>query len=134
MKIEEPHIKHEFENMLPLVNVVFLLLIYFMVAGAFTTPDLLKINMPFAQSELVADRAVLTILMDKSGRLAIDKQQIEKEMLPEIIQRHIESNEYTKVQLKADANVEALLVVELVELIGKTNLQAIHLLTTSSAL
>lgn len=131
MKIEEHRPKHVFENMLPLVNVVFLLLIFFMVAGAFNKPELFNINAPEAQSELAAERKILTILMNQDGQLAVDDLQITKEVLTETVQQFIAVNKHTKVQLKADANAKAVTIVELMELLSTTDLQAIHLLTTS---
>lgn len=132
MKIEEHRSKHVFENMLPLVNVVFLLLIFFMVAGAFNKPELFNIDAPKAQSELAAERKILTILMNQDGQLAVNDLQISKEALTETVQQFITTNKHTKVQLKADANSKAVIIVELMELLNSTDLQAIHLLTTST--
>ena len=44
MKIIEQPEKKTFENILPLVNVVFLLLIFFMLAGSFSKPDFYKVD------------------------------------------------------------------------------------------
>ena len=52
MHIQEQQSKRELENLLPLVNVVFLLLIFFMVAGAFSSPELFTIKPTVAKNEL----------------------------------------------------------------------------------
>ncbi len=132
MKIEEHRTNHQFENILPLVNVVFLLLIFFMVAGAFSSPEIFKVDAPYAQSELAADRGVLTILMDQQGQLAVDDEIVSKENIVQLVQQHVLFNKNTKVQLKADANSSAVDVVDIMELVSRTDIDVIHLLTTGS--
>ena len=54
MQITEATKKNSYENILPLVNVVFLLLIFFMLAGSFGKPDLFKVQAPYANNDRLA--------------------------------------------------------------------------------
>lgn len=132
MHIPDQPAKRELENLLPLVNVVFLLLIFFMVAGAFSSPELFTIKPTIAENELLADQQVLTIVVNQQGELAINQDRVTEESLPAIVNEYLENNPNNKVQLKSDANSEALRIVELLERLGTSNLDAIHIMTSAS--
>jgi len=129
VKLPEKQPQREYENLLPLVNVVFLLLIFFMVAGAFSSPDPFAITPTLAENESDADAKILTILMSNQGELAVNKEIMSTETLIALIQENLHSQSLKKVQLKPDADADALHVVELLERLSETELEAIHLLT-----
>ncbi len=132
MRIPDPQVKRELENLLPLVNVVFLLLIFFMVAGAFSSPELFTIKPTVAENELLADHQVLTIVVNQQGELAINQDIVADESLAEIVNTYLENETNSKVQLKSDAGAEALRIVELLETLAASNLEAIHIVTSAS--
>ncbi|MDW3094755.1 MAG: biopolymer transporter ExbD [Gammaproteobacteria bacterium] len=132
MKIQEQPEKKELENLLPLVNVVFLLLIFFMVAGAFSSPELFSINPTIAKNNTQANREVLTILVNQYGELAINQEEVSLKSLNKIINNHLIDNPKQKIQLKPDAETEAIRVVDILETLGETNLEAVHIMTSTS--
>lgn len=132
LKIEETLKKHQFENILPMVNVVFLLLIFFMVAGTYSTPEMFEVSSPNSSSTLHANQTVTTIVVDKSGRIAIGEVELTSDTLSEYVNSLLITEPTSIIQLKADADVEALQIVKLIELLSETELNAVHLLTTSS--
>ena len=129
MRLPEKPIQREYENLLPLVNVVFLLLIFFLVAGAFSSPDPFTITPTIAENDSAADVKILTILMSNQGELAINKEIVNIDTLIAMIQENLRNQSLKKVQLKPDADADALHVVELLERLSETELEAIHLLT-----
>ena len=60
-------------NLTPLIDVVFLLLLFFMVSSTFTRETHLSIDLPEAQGELAeeADRSI-EILIDESGNYRVN--------------------------------------------------------------
>ncbi len=121
----------EFENLLPLVNVVFLLLIFFMVAGAFNSPDPFVIDPTITENDNIADSKTLTILMSDQGEFAVDNEIVTMNELILIIQQNLQNQSLKRVQLKPDANADAVIVVELLERLGQTELETINILTTA---
>lgn len=119
------------ENILPLVNVVFLLLIFFMLAGAFSRPDLFKIEAPKAENDNAADRKILTILINTQGELAYNDVIISDQELKKIVSVEVEKNTLDALQLKADANMNAVRLIDLIEALKDTGLESIHLLTVT---
>jgi biopolymer transport protein ExbD len=133
MKINDTQKKYQFENILPMVNVVFLLLIFFMVAGAYSSPEMFEVSSPKSTSTLYADPTKITILVDQSGRIAIGETELTHDNLVDFLRLQINANPDQIIQLKADADVEALEIVTLIELLSETKLNRVHLLTTSSS-
>tara|TARA_R110002096_G_scaffold318888_2_gene513174 strand:- start:1253 stop:1654 length:402 start_codon:yes stop_codon:yes gene_type:complete len=131
MNIPEQQTKRELENLLPLVNVVFLLLIFFMVAGAFSSPELFVIKPTVAENDTQADPQILTILVNQQGELAINQDIIAEESLPAIVNSYLDNNANSKVQLKPDAGTEALRIVELLERLADSDLDAVHIMTSA---
>jgi len=131
MQLRQPPITQKFENILPLVNVVFLLLIFFMLAGAFSKPDAFKVVVPTAENDNAADRKVLTILMNPAGELALDNSIISSDALKKIVTDEVENGSLAQLQLKADANVNATRLIDVMEILSDTGLNSLHLLTVS---
>ena len=131
MNIPEQQTKRELENLLPLVNVVFLLLIFSMVAGAFSSPELFVIKPTVAENDTQADPQILTILVNQQGELAINQDIIAEESLPAIVNSYLDNNANSKVQLKPDAGTEALRIVELLERLADSDLDAVHIMTSA---
>lgn len=128
---KHPSVK-EYDNILPLVNIVFLLLIFFMLAGAFSKPDLFKVDLPIAVNENAADRKVLTVLMDSDGLIALDKSVIHIDELKNIVANEVEKGSLVHLQLKADASMEATKFIDVMEELNDTGLQVLHLLTITA--
>jgi biopolymer transport protein ExbD len=131
MQLKQQPTTQKFENILPLVNVVFLLLIFFMLAGAFSKPDAFKVVVPTAENDNTADRKVLTILMNSEGELALDNTILSSEDLKNIVTDKVENGPLVLLQLKADANASATRLVDVMENLSDTGLNSIHLLTVS---
>ncbi len=131
MQIKQVSTTKYSENILPLVNVVFLLLIFFMLAGAFSKPDLFEVIVPSAENDNAADRKNLTVLMNEEGDLALDQSIISEEELIQTITTKLEEGSLIQLQLKADANMRATRLIDIMELLSGTELSSIHLLTVA---
>lgn len=130
MRIDDPKPAAEFENILPLVNIVFLLLIFFMLAGAFSSPDLLRVEPPTAEHAETEKRRDIVLLLDRQGRLALDGMVVTEEMLQVEIARHrAEQGETLALKLKADGEVDSKRLIELLEILQQSGLEKIRLLT-----
>ena len=119
------------ENILPLVNVVFLLLIFFMLAGAFSRPDMFKIEAPVAENDNAADRKIVTVLVNAEGEMAYNDLILGMEELKQLVITEVKDNSLVTLQLKADANMHAVGLVDIMEALKDTGLESIHLLTVS---
>lgn len=69
------------DNLIPLINVVFLMLIFFMVAGQIQKSDAIKLQPPSSVSEIPHTEDRATILVDMSGDLYLDNQLVDEDGL-----------------------------------------------------
>ncbi len=126
MEIKTPDKRGElFENTLPLINIVFLLLIFFMLAGTFSSPEYFQLNLPLADTGNAVNTRNITLLMDANGELAIaDSPYTQTELIDYLQAQHLE-----QIQLKADGAVKAAQLLGLIEALAAINIQTIHLMT-----
>ena len=73
MRLTQPPPRTEKElSLIPLINVVFLLLIFFMLAGTITPSDPLQVEPPGSKQGRSAKRETPQLLLDAQGRIALD--------------------------------------------------------------
>ncbi len=63
-------------NLTPLIDVVFLLLIFFMVSTSFTTQTQLSVSLPEAKGEPGSESSVLELTIDSAGNFALNGSPI----------------------------------------------------------
>ncbi len=116
------------ERILPLINVVFLLLIFFMLAGHLAQTDLFKVAPPVsegagegagagaegaaAESEEAQE---IVLLLAADGRLALNGSYVEPADLKAAVAARLAAQPGLPVTLKADGAAEALDVVAVME-------------------
>ena len=117
-------------NLTPLIDVVFLLLIFFMVSTSFTRETQIELELPKADVEPLETKVdSLEISIDKEGRYFVNgKALVNKSIdtLKRAITSIIESNPDVAVILSADANTPYQSVVTAMDAtsqLGITNLK-----------
>ncbi|MBX2807725.1 MAG: biopolymer transporter ExbD [Cellvibrionaceae bacterium] len=132
MDIVESLTPKKYDVILPLVNIVFLLLIFFMLAGAFNQVDPFAVDIPYAQSKKLADPNLLTVIMSADRQFAIDNTVYSEKDIIALLAEKITENNRVQVQLKADQALKARDLIAIMEKLGNTGLKSLHLLTQSS--
>ncbi|MDT0617118.1 biopolymer transporter ExbD [Salinisphaera sp. P385] len=114
------------ENILPLINIVFLLLIFFMVAGALHTRAPFEVEPPGTEHADGSnpDNHVLAISAD--GELALGGDTLERAALTARLR---EREGDTLLQVKADSGLPAAELTELLSDIRAAGIPRIRLLT-----
>lgn len=118
------------EGIIPLINVVFLLLIFFMLAGKLSQIDPFEVTPPESASESLPDAATLTVLVGADGRIAFDGKPLELDALPAALAEH--SQDSAVLRLKADQQAEADRVIEVMESLRAAGIGKLSLLTTKT--
>lgn len=115
------------ENTLPLINVVFLLLIFFMVAGRLSESDPFVVTPPFSGSELPPGERDIAVHIDAEGRIALEGKTLTAAELTTEVTRLLP--EGGTVRLKADGAAEAATVVAAMEALRAAGVERLQLLT-----
>lgn len=116
-----PHRKESPElNLTPLIDVVFLLLIFFMVSTTFDKESQIKVELPQAatQDEKVEDEKVLDVVVDAKGRYYINQREVintEVDTLKAAIVKAAGEQRDLTVIITADANATHQAVIKVMD-------------------
>ncbi len=121
--------EEEPDRVLPLLNVVFLLLIFFIMTGALHAVDYFNVNPPSSSSEFQASLDETIILIGADGRVAIDNKEVDEIDLQLSVSDKLAANSGADFRIKADGRVDAARVVEVMELIEAVGVRRVMLLT-----
>ncbi|MFO7759291.1 MAG: biopolymer transporter ExbD [Roseovarius sp.] len=116
-------------RILPLINIVFLLLIFFMVAGRLSTSDPFDVAPPEAANagEALLDGA--EILLGPTGDLALDGQAMDRATLLDRLERRLQDAPDLPLRLRADQAGEAQGLVALLQDLRRLGAQEVTLIT-----
>lgn len=117
------------EGIIPLINIVFLMLIFFMVVGRISAADLFDVSPPRSASETPAGGHELVVLLSAGGRLALDGAEVSKHALAAAAAEKIRASSDLTVRLKADGGAEARDVVAVMEILRKAGAEKLVLFT-----
>jgi biopolymer transport protein ExbD len=121
-------------DLTPLIDVVFLLLIFFMVSTTFIRETQLKIDLPEADGELLeVDDEAIEISIDRAGDYAVNQQLLinnELNTLRRALREALGDRAPTvRVIITADANSSHQSVVRAMDAAGRTGLSRISITT-----
>ncbi|MBL7158582.1 MAG: biopolymer transporter ExbD [Candidatus Omnitrophica bacterium] len=114
----------------PLIDVIFLLLIFFMLTSSFIFQPGIKINLPKALTSEVIQRENLIIVITEDSSVYIDERAIDKEELSSRVK--IAAQQSKPILIKADRNASLGRVVELWDLCRVEGVQKINIATTQN--
>jgi len=99
----------------PLIDVVFILLIFFMVSTTFVKDMNLDINRPTASSASKAESNTIRVYIDQQGQTFLDGQPVRTWVIQSRLKDMLELSSSQKVLVVTDENVPAAKLVEVVD-------------------
>ena len=124
-------------NVTPLIDVVYLLLIFFMITTTFQKETELQINLPEASAEESQDKdRPLEIVVDARGRFFVDGKELlntSPDTLRKAIQKVTVGNKDRHVVIRGDGKADYQSVVTIMDVIGKLGLVKMSLSTSEVA-
>lgn len=116
-------------NLIPLINVIFLLLIFFMVAGTVENIDILDIAVPKSEKSEEQAKVQTTLYLGKEGKLAINNDLIEDSDIKTIISTILIEAPDQPISIKADSSVDVERLIWVMGIIEELGGQNIYLIT-----
>ena len=129
MRITRPKPDKELVNLTPLIDIVFNLLIFFMLTGSMTAAEALTVDPASSTSTMRGNVEDTVVLVDKAGRIALGDKIISREELPDVIRATLTENPKALIQLKPDGEADAAGVIDIMEGIRSGGAEYIVLLT-----
>ena len=120
-------------NLTPLIDIVFLLLIFFMVSATFTKETHLAIDIPEASIDpQTVKEDTIEIVIQASGEYAIDGQALinkQRQTLHKALDQVASDNHKKELLITADANASHQAVVTVMDVAGKIGFQSLRITT-----
>ena len=101
-------------------DLVFLLLIFFMLTSTLIAPNAIKLLLPSSQSKTMA-KQTLTVYINDQFQYFVNEEKVMPEMLQQAIQQQLSGQKDASVVLKADESVSLQYVVNVIDAVNSIN-------------
>ncbi len=103
-------------NITSLIDVLFLLLIFFMISSTFLEQPGIKLELPEAKSAVVTEQRDYVLFVDQEGRLFLNQDEVTLEDLGARLKEALPSMKDRALILKADQDVAHGIVVRVMDI------------------
>lgn len=124
------------DNLIPLINIVFLMLIFFMVAGHISQSDPINVQPPNSVSDNHSKSDPVVIIVATDGQIAIEQTLVNKQDLATYINNKFEMAEDKQgfnLLVKVDANLAVEELQSVLQIIKQSGIKRVALATQKTA-
>ena len=118
-------------NITPLIDIVFLLLVFFMLATSFIQKSTIEVNLSSGKTvEIENQKNTVVLILNKKGQVYLNKKLINISNIRNEITNIIEKNPKHKILIKSHKKIAVQKVIRLIEevrLAGTDNIKLINL-------
>jgi biopolymer transport protein ExbD len=130
MRIKREFSKRPRIEMIPLIDVVFLLLVFFIYSMlSMTVHRGLPVNLPTASTSTVDRETFITITLQRDGRLFVEDREVNTRTLPSLLIEERKKDAEVQVYLRADREVSYQRAVEVMDLVRAAGIHKLALET-----
>lgn len=134
MRFSKHHHSSNSDNaVLPLTNIVFLLLIFFMLAGRLAAPQAFDITPPHSVSDANAQNRGIEVELAPKGKLALEGKPIAMKDLGAQVHARLKNQPNLPLRLKADGRDDASRVVAVMHILHRAGAHELRLITISKS-
>ena len=117
-------------SLTPLIDIVFLLLVFFMLTAHFVKDEVLDITLPEADSATeVENEDALEIILDKQGHILIKQKHIAVSDLDKVLQDMLSTRKNKQVILRGDEVAQLGLTVKVMDAARKAGAKSLDIVT-----
>jgi len=124
-KIERRRRSIEVIDMIPMIDMVFLLLIFFALTNTFEVQRLLELNLPKGSSGIELKTERLTLSISKENQIILENEPIELSELEAKLKEVMQGDTDVILAIKGDENVPHGRVVELMDVANEAGVKKI---------
>ena len=117
-------------NLTPLIDIVFLLLVFFMLTSHFIEDQAIDIDLPKAQrgSEAI-EKEFVEVIVNSNGELLVDGRTVRLEHLEQILKGAFHAPDTRFVRLRGDHEARLGLVVSVIDAARAAGAESLDILT-----
>ena len=110
-------------NITSLIDVLFLLLIFFMVSSTFLEQPGIKLELPHAESAVVVEQKDYVLFVDKQGKMFLNDKEVVMDDLEAKMKDALPKMKDSALVLKADQDVSHGTVVRIMDIVKKSGIK-----------
>jgi biopolymer transport protein ExbD len=115
-------------NITPLIDIVFLLLVFFMLATSFIQKSTIEVNLNSGKSQIAEKKNVVTIILKKNGDISLNSKLIELSSIKKEIKNKLNQNAAYIFLIKCHKKVEVQKIIRLIEEVRMAGTDKIQLI------
>ncbi len=117
-------------NLTPLIDIVFLLLIFFMLTSHFVRDEVINIDLPEADSgEALDEPQQVEVVINEAGEFSIDSQIISLDKLQGALEDKLKNQEEKILRICGDENVDLGIAIEAFDAARKAGADGVDIVT-----
>ncbi len=121
---------HAHLDIAPLIDIVFLLLVFFMLTSTFLVPEAIELELPESSSATVTEVTPIIVALNATGQLALNGEEIQLDALRRAIKPLIKADVDVAITLKSDARTEVQQLLKVMDEIRAAGGENVALATT----
>lgn len=102
-------------NVAPLVDVVFLLLIFFLLTSTYIAPQTIDLVLPTSASASATSQGPVTVVLDSNGMISVDDRRVSSDALQEAVAQALAAAETDAVTFKTDGGVSVQAMLDVLD-------------------
>ena len=107
-------------SMISVVNIVFLLLIFFIVSSTFISPNAIRLQLPLGSGQIISKQNT-TVLIDDSNRFFVNKLPVTNLNLQQLLSQSLIGQTEGVIVVRADKNVPLQNIVTVIDAVTQMN-------------
>lgn len=117
-------------NLTPLIDIVFLLLVFFMLTSHFVQEQAINIDLPVADSgEAVTEDSQLEVVITPEGYLLVDEHIVEAKDLEGVLRQQLEGRDERLVRVRGDRGAQLGKAVTVLDAARKAGADGVDIVT-----
>lgn len=118
-------------NLTPLIDIVFLLLVFFMLTSHFVKDEVINIDLPEAESSDPLDEPKqIEVIINEDGELSIDSEVVTEEELVVILVEKLKKQDEKVVRIRGDKQVDLEIAISAFDAARKAGAVGVDIVTT----
>ncbi len=115
-------------DMTPLIDVIFQLLLFFMLSTTFRNTPSFEVQLPEVSSDqMIQDDQTWTVMVSKEGMLSVDGMEFSKSELPERLKVQLQQQPKLSLVIEADEELSHGMVVDLMDIAQEAGVSSLQI-------
>ena len=118
-------------NLTPMLDIVFIMLIFFVVTTSFVKQSGIEVNRPTAQTAEQRDLGNILIAISPNGEIWIDQRAVDIRAVQAVVERLVAENPEGGVIIQGDREAQIGLLVKVMDQVRKAGIENVSIAATA---